>query len=101
MRAQLCVELIAAVAAALASVSALAQTGLRPSAPPDLRVALQSDARARDDAPPVQPAPSADEFGLHKSYWIPAMDILGFDFLLNRINRRYSGISDYNSGVGT
>ena len=31
-----------------------------------------------------------------KSYSIPIVEIIGFDFLLNRYNRRFSGTSDYN-----
>jgi hypothetical protein len=30
------------------------------------------------------------------SYVIPALEIIGFDFLLNRYNRRFSGSSDYD-----
>lgn len=35
----------------------------------------------------------------NKSYLIPAVEIIGFDFLLNQFNRRYSGISDYDSNL--
>ncbi|HEY8118909.1 MAG TPA: DUF3943 domain-containing protein [Methylophilaceae bacterium] len=37
----------------------------------------------------------------NKSYLIPALDIIGFDFLLNQFNRRFSGISDYDSNLST
>ena len=37
----------------------------------------------------------------NKSYLIPAAEIVGFDFLLNQFNRRYSGISDYDSNLTT
>ena len=37
----------------------------------------------------------------NKSYLIPAAEIVGFDFLLNQFNRRYSGISDYDSNLST
>lgn len=37
----------------------------------------------------------------NRSYWIPALDIIGFDFLLNQFNRRFSGISDYDSNWST
>jgi hypothetical protein len=36
------------------------------------------------------------EFGANKSYVIPAMEILGFDFLLNRINHQFGASSDYD-----
>ena len=35
------------------------------------------------------------------SYLTPALEILGFEFLLNQYNRRYSGSSDYNSNLST
>jgi hypothetical protein len=41
-------------------------------------------------------ADSALTSGASRSYWIPAVEILGFDFLLNRINHRFSGSSDYD-----
>jgi hypothetical protein len=31
-----------------------------------------------------------------KSYWVPAADIFLFDFTLNQVNRRISGVSDYD-----
>lgn len=37
----------------------------------------------------------------NKSYIIPAVEIIGFDFLLNQFNRRFSGISDYDSNFST
>lgn len=37
----------------------------------------------------------------NKSYLIPAVEIIGFDFLLNQFNRRYSGSSDYDSNLNT
>ena len=36
-----------------------------------------------------------------KSYLIPAIEIVGFDVLLNQFNRRFSGVSDYDSNLGT
>ncbi|MDB5873530.1 MAG: hypothetical protein JWQ07_2972 [Ramlibacter sp.] len=47
----------------------------------------QPSQELREDAP--APAPL-------KSYATPAMEILGFDFLLNRYNHRFSGVSDYD-----
>lgn len=38
---------------------------------------------------------------VNKSYIIPAVEIIGFDFLLNQFNRRFSGISDYDSNFST
>ena len=39
---------------------------------------------------------SLPEFGTHKSYAIPALEILGFDVLVNRVNHQEGGSSDYN-----
>lgn len=36
-----------------------------------------------------------------KSYLIPAVEIVGFDVLLNLFNRRFSGISDYDSDLSS
>ncbi|HEX5127353.1 MAG TPA: DUF3943 domain-containing protein [Rhodocyclaceae bacterium] len=36
-----------------------------------------------------------------KSYAIPVGEIVGFDFLLNQYNRRYSGSDDYDSSIST
>jgi hypothetical protein len=44
----------------------------------------------------------ADETGqVEKSYAIPIVEIIGFDFLLNRYNRRFSGTSDYDVSWGS
>ena len=37
----------------------------------------------------------------NKSYLVPAVEIVGLDFLLNQFNRRYSGVSDYDSNLNT
>lgn len=45
---------------------------------------------------------AAREANTGKSYLIPALDIVGFDFLLNQINRRYSEDSaDYKSDLSS
>ena len=36
-----------------------------------------------------------------KSYSIPALEIIGFDFLVNQYNRHYSGSRDYDSNLST
>jgi hypothetical protein len=43
----------------------------------------------------------SQEFGALRSYSIPAFEILGFDFLLNRYNHRFSGSSDYDVSGST
>jgi hypothetical protein len=44
--------------------------------------------------------PAADQ-GPRKSYVIPALEIIGFDFLLNQYNRLAAGGSDYNSSASS
>jgi hypothetical protein len=36
-----------------------------------------------------------------RSYWIPAAEIVGFDFLLNQFDRRYFGCCDFDSNLRT
>ena len=56
-------------------------------------------AAAKNDppAPPPKPAPdNSAEITVRKSYWIPALEIVAFDFLLNRVNRHLlNGGEDY------
>jgi hypothetical protein len=70
---------------------------------PSLRVPGTRLAQARDSANaplyPIALAPAPTEFGQHTSPTLPALEILGFDFLLNRYNRRFSGSSDYDVSV--
>ena len=49
---------------------------------------------ASAEEPPLPPSASASQ--PEKSYAIPIAEIIGFDFLLNRYNRRFSGTSDYD-----
>lgn len=56
-------------------------------------------AQASDPAAPASASPSSallPDFGASKSYSIPAMEIFGFDVLLNRYNKKFSGSSDYD-----
>jgi hypothetical protein len=48
-----------------------------------------------------EPVEAAFNEGEGRSLLIPALDIVGFDFLLNQFNRRYSGVSDYDSNFST
>jgi hypothetical protein len=47
----------------------------------------------------TEPPPLSPES--EKSYAIPALEIIGFDFLLNRFNRRFSGSSDYDVSMAS
>jgi hypothetical protein len=77
--------------------TAVAQDALNPDARPGLRWSRTIDVlfaqnAATQELPPM-PAPEAP--GGEKSYTIPALEILLFDFLVNRVNNRVSGTSDY------
>ena len=66
---------------------------------PDTHIEISAvENEAANDPPP--PAKTATEES-NKSYLIPIADIVGFDFLLNQFNRRYSGVSDYDSNFST
>ncbi len=68
--------------------------------PPAAMLAQSGDSTAATRNQPAVAA-SALQFGANRSYSIPAMEILGFDFLLNRINHHVSGSSDYDVTVET
>ena len=63
---------------------------------PSLRIPKSMLAQAAPAAVPAKTAPAFEEFGARKSYSIPAMEIVGFDILLNRYNKAFSGSSDYD-----
>jgi hypothetical protein len=50
--------------------------------------------------PSELPTPTVEAV-MEKSYAVPALEILGFDFLLNRYNRLYSGVPDYDVSFST
>ena len=54
--------------------------------------AAQSNSAAANNPSP----PSFDASVPDKSYVLPAAEIIGFDFLLSRYNRQFSGSSDYD-----
>ena len=71
---------------------------------PALRIPKDMLAQASEPAAPASatPAPAAlPDFGTDKSYSIPALEILGFDFLVNRLNHQFSGVSDYDVSLSS
>ena len=44
---------------------------------------------------------SAPTLEARKSYWIPALEIVGFDFLLNQFNRHYFSGDDFDTSIGS
>jgi hypothetical protein len=55
---------------------------------------------ARAEAANGKPV-AAPDWGAQKSYLIPALEIIGFDVLLNQYDRRHYGCCDYNSNLST
>ncbi|MDO8597560.1 MAG: DUF3943 domain-containing protein, partial [Sulfuricaulis sp.] len=71
---------------------------------PSLRIPKTMLAQTSEPAAPASAKPAAaflPEFGARKSYSIPALEILGFDFLLNRYNQQFSGSSDYDVSLSS
>jgi hypothetical protein len=60
------------------------------------------DARAADEPPPpkVEKPDTTAQIEASKSYAIPAAEIAGFDYLLNRFNRRHYG-TEYRSTLSS
>lgn len=75
-----------------------------PASPPSARFPVLWAAEANDaamrplDEAKVDASPDADA---RKSYGIPALEILSFEFLLNEINRHSSDSADYKSNLST
>ena len=67
--------------------------------PSPSRMVLEKKLDVRVVDPP-KPDFSAD-IEARKSYAIPALEILGFDFLLNQFNRHYFAGNDYDSNLST
>jgi len=54
---------------------------------------VPAQAEGSASAPAAVPIPPREA---EKSFTVPALEIVGFDFLLNRYNKRFSGSSDYD-----
>jgi hypothetical protein len=68
------------------------------------RIPLVREALANDEKTPASATPKPDlsaEIEARKSYVIPALEILGEEFLLNQINRRRPDGDDYKSNLST
>jgi len=71
---------------------------------PALRIPKAMLAQASEPPAPAStktPPALLPEFGARKSYAIPAMEILGFDFLVNRANKLFTNSGDYDVSVGS
>ncbi|MGI9026195.1 MAG: DUF3943 domain-containing protein [Burkholderiaceae bacterium] len=86
-----------AIGAVVASGSAVAQSAESDPATP--RVPASSDSATRS-SPPVARDFSAD-VEMRKRYGIAALEIIGFDVLVNVVNRYGSGSDDYDSNLST
>ncbi len=71
---------------------------------PSLRIPKDLLAQTSEPSAAVAAKPAftpIQEFGARKSYAIPAMEIFGFDVLLNRYNHRFSGSTDYDVSMSS
>ena len=79
--------------------------GLEWRSSPSLRIPKGMLAQTSEPAAPPSAKPgsaSLPEFGARKSYSIPALEILGFDFLVNRVNYQFgSSSSDYDVSLSS
>ena len=75
-------------------------------------ISLPGTALSQGEVPPIAPAeperpPAAvlnltpPAWGTQRSYWIPALEILGFDALLNLFDRAYFGGNEYDSNFSS
>ena len=61
-------------------------------------------AQTSEPAAPASAKPASAsllEFGARKSYSIPGLEILGFDFLLNRAGKQFSNSTDYDVSLSS
>jgi hypothetical protein len=72
-----------------------AETLERPGEGSWLLSAAPADGAERNNFTGAQPLEA------RKSYWIPALEIVGFDLLLNQFNRRYFSGNDYDTSIGS
>ena len=71
---------------------------------PALRIPRALLAQTGEPAAPTPtktPPALLPEFGSRKSYSIPALEILGFDFLVNRAGKLFSNSSDYDVSLSS
>jgi Domain of unknown function (DUF3943) len=86
----------------LAAASAAPVAYADPLAPvdiPKLWAALADDSALR--SPDVPKPDFSSEIEARKSYGIPVLEIIGFEFLLNEVNRHSSDSADYKSNWST
>jgi hypothetical protein len=91
----------AVLGAALALVLLMPYSGWaeEPAPAPIAPVPTTSDATA--SSPPKSTGGLSWESGAGKSYSIPALEIMGFDLLLNQFNRRYYDGNEYDTSLST
>ena len=75
-----------------------------------LGVAAQEDPKLGSDSQQRAPTAFADDkprpvldwgAGARRSYWVPALDIVVFDYLLNQYNRYLTDVPHYDVTAGT
>ncbi len=92
----------ASTALALGLLSASTVYGAEPAATEELPPSIVAQEKASDARIVNTPKPDLSlEIEAQKSYAIPALEILGFDFLLNRFNRRFIDRNEYDSSFSS
>lgn len=93
--------------AMLGTAFALALMMPRTGFPQEPPARLKPPSSVSPEAAAAAPAPTPAEpklsweTGAGKNYLLPALEIVGFDILLNRINQRYYGCCDYDVTAST
>ena len=94
MAGMLCASLIVAVATPRTALGA-------GDAQPDLPTMWVAQKEASRAEAAKAKSNSAPEWGAQKSYAIPALEIIGFDVLLNQFDRHYFGCCEFHSNLQT
>src|SRR5688572_33306381 len=68
---------------------------------PATTAAIAAESAATATAPQPASVRLSWETGAGKSYLVPALEIVGFDLLLNQFNRRYFDGTDYDTSLST
>ena len=90
--------------AGVALLAAVAATSAARAEEASSAIPLLKEALANDEKTPASPTLKPDltaQIESRKSYWIPALEIIGEEFLLNQFNRRRPDGDDYKSNLST
>lgn len=100
-RNALCATFLALLLAAFSGYARAEQANADASIDGDAPLPQQWRVAAIDSAPFAGRPDSVPEWGSTRSHWIPALEIIGFDTLLNLYDRAHYGCCDFNSNLHT